>query len=111
MSKLNSTFLKYAAPIAKQYREAGKNWDWTAQAAALVKTILEESGNKEMAESAEDKEFRAEMVELVKQLNYPKNAHCVYLAKTPSGETDAEGKPVMMMPALGKNVVKVDDFV
>ena len=108
---LNATFIKYAKPIAKQYREAGKNWDWAAQGAALVKTILEEFGNVEEATSPDHKESRAEMVELVKMLNFPKNCQESYLAKIDSGEVDADGNAVMVMPKVASAKVVVEDFV
>lgn len=65
--KLNSTVEAECKRIAVVLKAKGLNWTAEASAAVIVRAILLESGEKEMAESMEpaDKEHRFAMVKAV----------------------------------------------
>ena len=73
----NSTIIKHATPICAKLNANGENWNWKAQAALIVRFILEESGNTEMlgADFAND---RAAWATEIEKMNYPKNMQNVY---------------------------------
>lgn len=96
----NSTIIKHAKPICKILRDKGQNWTWDAQAALIVKYILEESGNAEMAVGADYKNDRQEWANNISKMGFPKNHQNVYLAQTVSGEVDANGNAIMLMPKV-----------
>ena len=91
----NSTILKHAKPICDSLNKAGQNWSWEAQAALLVKTVLEEMGATEQL-GEEFKADRQAVIALISKFGYPKNFQNSYLAKT-----EINGKP--MMPEVAKN--------
>ena len=101
----NSTVLKHAKPMCEALNKAGRNWNWDAQAALIVKFILEESGNPEMLEDG-FKEDRKALVAEVLKFGYPKNFQNSYLSKT----LDDDGKP-LMAAVVGKDEVAANEFI
>lgn len=96
----NTTVIKHAEPICRKLQAMGKNWNWEAQAAMLVRVILEESGNQEML-SDDFKNERKEWANIIVQFGYPKNAQNSYLAQT----NGSDGKPLMdKVVGTGKDV-------
>ena len=101
----NSTVLKHAKPMCEALNKAGRNWNWDAQAALIVKFILEESGNPEMLGDG-FKEDRKALVAEVLKFGYPKNFQNSYLSKT----LDENGKPLMAAMVVRADFDAANDF-
>jgi histidinol-phosphate/aromatic aminotransferase/cobyric acid decarboxylase-like protein len=99
----NSTVIKHAKPICDALNKRGQNWNWEANAALIVRVVLEELGALEQL-GEEYKADRQAVVKVIEKFGYPKNFQNVYLAKT-----EVDGKP--LMPAVdGKAETEASEF-
>jgi len=101
----NKTIIKHAQPICDALNKIGKNWTAKAQAAVIVKVVLEEMGATEQL----GEEFLADrqaVIALVEKFGYPKNFQNSYLAKT----MQADGKTPMMPEVSKTDEVEINEF-
>lgn len=116
----NTTIIKHATPICNALNEGGDNWNWKAQAALIVRFVLEESGNLELL-GPEHKDARKEMANEIEKMGYPKNYQQVYLSKTQIPALKEDGSPILgkdgkpaslpLMPGVESKGEKVNEFV